>query len=70
MCDSLFHTCKFCGSDYVCELDNYLCPSINHDKNELMCALCAKKEQEDFSEWLGSEADKGQSVSLEDWENK
>lgn len=43
MCYQKFHICHFCHSPYECELDNALCPTINHDVDMEMCDVCKKK---------------------------
>lgn len=43
MCFLKFHTCRFCGDDYGCNLTNHLCPSINGDRDKEMCVNCKDK---------------------------
>lgn len=40
MCDLKTHTCKTCKKDYVCNVSNWLCPTVNSDENRNMCEDC------------------------------
>lgn len=43
MCYQKFHQCKYCKTDYECRVDNYTCPTLNHDADMNMCPLCKIK---------------------------
>jgi len=46
MCYLKFHKCKFCSVEYPCNLPNYVCPSINADREADMCKDCLKELEE------------------------
>jgi len=46
MCYQKFHICHYCKSPYECDVDNALCPTINHDVDMDMCDICKAKLEE------------------------
>jgi hypothetical protein len=40
MCQDLIHRCKYCNKDYHCDLEDFLCPTINYDTDQNMCKEC------------------------------
>ena len=50
MCYQKFHVCKYCKSPYECDVDNALCPTINHDADMDMCDVCKKKLEDKLKE--------------------
>ena len=40
MCYLHVHTCKYCGNEYQCKLKDYMCPTINFDRDKEMCDIC------------------------------
>lgn len=65
MCQEIIHRCKYCKRDYICELADFLCPTINYDKDQLMCDTCRahleegikKNKIRDFEAWEEKEDD-------------
>lgn len=51
MCYLKFHKCRFCSTEYLCNLPNYHCPSINGDRDADMCALCKQKLEDLIAEF-------------------
>ena len=43
MCYLHIHTCKYCNNEYQCSLKNYICPTINFDRDQLLCDLCRNR---------------------------
>ena len=50
MCYQKFHTCRYCNNQYPCDLDNYTCPTLNHDEDMDMCLACKKRLEDKLSE--------------------
>ena len=55
MCYQKYHDCKYCKNPYPCNVDDYVCPTINHDVNMYMCPDCeyrleVKLEEVDIDE--------------------
>lgn len=69
MCYDLFHICKYCNDQYECSLPNYVCPSINHDEDELMCNPCRKREAIAFKEAMArNEVPEDRIITIDDWD--
>ena len=49
MCYSKFHRCKYCSTEYPCNLPNIDCPTFNGDADANMCANCRARLEEEFS---------------------
>jgi hypothetical protein len=48
MCYLHVHQCKYCKSEYECALENYICPTINFDRDQLLCDLCRKRLEDEL----------------------
>ena len=70
MCYEVYHHCKYCGRNYPCNLDNYMCPTINGDADRNMCDECRAKEKRDFKRHLEDYGQPSGTLSIEEWENK
>lgn len=65
MCYQKFHICRYCKSPYECEVDNALCPTINHDVDMDMCPVCKKKLEDKLKE-IDLEEVKIEDIKIED----
>jgi len=50
MCYLHIHQCRYCKNEYECALDNYLCPTINFDRDQLMCDICRDRLERELNE--------------------
>jgi hypothetical protein len=58
MCYHKFHTCKYCGNEYLCDLKNWICPTINNDEDSEMCDDCRNKLEEELNRLTMEEENK------------
>lgn len=71
MCYQIYHQCRYCKNQYECALENYICPTINHDEDMEMCDLCRAREAESFRKALErNEIPEDKPISIEDWDNQ
>ena len=50
MCYYKFHTCKYCNSQYLCDLKNWECPTRNNDRDANMCETCRDRLEDELIE--------------------
>lgn len=50
MCYQHYHECSYCNLQYECELENYVCPTINYDEDRNMCDLCRVKLEQKLNQ--------------------
>lgn len=50
MCYEHYHICKYCKQIYTCDLENWICPTVNFDVDAEMCDDCRYKLEETLKE--------------------
>lgn len=46
MCYQISHPCSYCYDEYICDLSNKLCPTINGDVDKNLCDNCRLRLEE------------------------
>jgi len=50
MCYQKFHGCKYCGAQYLCDLQNWVCPTISNDEDRNMCDECRARLEKELAQ--------------------
>lgn len=58
MCDLKIHECKVCKKEYICNVVNWLCPTVGGDENGLMCENCEYVSALEMEEYERDEYDR------------